>query len=267
MLKRISHKLRVLMLVRNLLWTLIVRDFKGRYAGSFMGFFWAVAVPFINMCFYIFIFSYVLKIKTGIRGIEGFGTFIISGFIPWLGFQEALTRAASCMMDNAFMIKKISFPLDVIPIYVVSSAAINMFIGWVVFLLYLLFTKGIHSPWALMLFPLTAVQLLITLGLAFFLAAFCVFIRDLVHLIGVLLLLWMYATPVIYPIGMVPPALRKILMLNPMTHLVEAYRATLLLGRAPDWHGMMYLLAFAVFSLLLGYSVFSKSKEQIPNFI
>jgi len=97
-LKRISHKFRVLMLVRNLLWTLIVRDFKGRYAGSFMGFFWAVAVPFINMCFYIFIFSYVLKIKTGIRGIDGFGIFIISGFIPWLGFQEALTRAASCMM-------------------------------------------------------------------------------------------------------------------------------------------------------------------------
>ena len=203
MLSRLAHKLKVLLLVKNLLWTLVVRDFKGRYAGSFMGFFWAVAVPFINMCFYIFIFSYVLKIKTGIKGIEGFGIFIISGFIPWLGFQEALTRAASCMIDNSFMIKKISFPLDVIPLYVVFSATINMLIGWVVFLLYLGLTRGIHSLWALMVLPLTVVQLVLTLGLSFLLAALGVFVRDVVHVIGVLLLLWMYATPIIYPLNMV----------------------------------------------------------------
>ncbi len=267
MLRGLLHKFRVLLLVRNLLWTLIVRDFKGRYAGSFMGFFWAVAVPFINMCFYIFIFSYVLKIKTGIKGIEGFGTFIVSGFIPWLGFQEALTRAASCMIDNSFMIKKISFPLDVIPLYVVSSATINMLIGWAVFLVYLVFARGIHSWWALMVIPLTVVQLVMTLGLSFFLAALGVFVRDVVHVIGVLLLLWMYATPIIYPLNMVPVALRKVLLLNPLTHLVEGYRATLLLGSPPNWGGMVYLVGFAVVSFFLGYWVFSMSKEQIPNFI
>ena len=267
MLERVIHKFKVLALVRNLLLTLVVRDFKARYAGSFMGFFWAIAVPFINMCFYIFIFSYVLKIKTGIKGIEGFGLFIISGFIPWLGFQEALTRAASCMIENSFMIKKISFPLDVIPLYVVSSAAVNMFIAWGVFLIYLVVDRGIHSPWALMIIPLTALQLLITLGLSFFLAAIGVFVRDVAHLIGVLLLLWMYATPIIYPLSMVPQALRRVLLINPLTHLVDGYRATLLLGKPPDWGGMAYLTLFAVLSFLFGYWVFTSSKEQIPNFV
>jgi lipopolysaccharide transport system permease protein len=245
---------------RYLLKEFLSRDIRGRFAGSAAGILWTLINPAANIVVYIFLFSLVLRIRVTVQetGTSSFVIFFLSGIFPWLMFSEGLSRSVCCLVENADLITKVVFPIELLPLSTVLAAAIINGIGMVFFLLCLIPAGFLHVSWLLLLFLIPA-QVVFTWGMANVLAAGCVFLRDIREVLGILLLLWFYATPVIYPLSMVPKNLRLIIELNPMGIYVSLYRDVLLLHHVP-WHLIMLSGIFSIVSYTLGAWFFVRAK-------
>lgn len=250
---------------RNLLKEFLVRDIKGRFAGSVGGILWTLINPAANIAVYIFLFSLVLRIRVTIQetGTDSFVIFFLSGIFPWLMFSEGLSRSVACLVENANLITKVVFPIELLPLSTILATSIVQGIGLLFFLLYLIPAGFFHVTWVLLLFLIPA-QVIFAWGLANFFAAACVFLRDIREIIGILLLLWFYATPVIYPLSMVPQALRPIFGVNPMGAFVSLYRDILLLHQL-HWHLLMLSGFFSLLSYVLGAWFFMRAKPAFGD--
>ena len=180
---------------KHLLKEFLSRDIRGRFAGSAAGILWTLINPAANIVVYIFLFSLVLRIRVTAQetGTDSFVVFFLSGIFPWLMFAEGLSRSVGCLVDNADLITKVVFPIELLPLSTILATAIVNGIGMVFFLLYLIPAGFLHIAWLLLL-VLIPIQIVFTWGLANVLAAGCVFLRDIREVLGILLLLWFYAT-------------------------------------------------------------------------
>jgi len=190
---------------------------------------WTLIHPVATIAVYLFVFSVVLRIQVTVQetGTNHFAVFFLAGLFPWLLFSEGLSRSAACLIENANLITKVVFPVELLPAGTVLAAFIVNGVGMVLFLGYLAYDGFFHWMW--LFIPLViAAQMLFTWGLASFLAAACVFIRDIRELLGIALMVWFFATPIIYPLSMVPEQFASVLQLNPMGIFVQVYRDILL---------------------------------------
>lgn len=210
---------------RHLLKEFVTRDVKGRFAGSMGGVLWTLINPLVNIVIYLFLFSLVLRIQVTPQetGTDNFAVFFLTGMFPWLIFSEGLSRATGCLVDNANLITRVVFSVELLPLATVIAASVVNGIGMLLFMVYLLPLGFLHWTWLLVVFILP-VQVLFTWGLASVLATLCVFIRDIREFVGIVLLFWFYATPIIYPLSMVPAGLRPFFAMNPMGIFIEIYR-------------------------------------------
>jgi len=215
---------------RTLLKSFLVRDIKGRFSGSVVGIGWSVLTPLANMLIYIFIFSVVLKIRIGIEdtGTDQFVVFLLSGLLPWLAFSEAVNRSPSLLLENANLITKVSFPVAVLPYAGGLSPFLLNGIGLVLFLGFLIFLGYFHLSW-IWLPVIVTLHFLFTLGLVALLSAVSVFFRDMGQIVALIVSLWFYLTPILYPVSMIPEAYRSWIMLNPAWPFIDLYRQALLL--------------------------------------
>lgn len=251
-------------LIRTMVW----RDLLGRYRGSFAGLFWSVLNPFLLMATYYFVFGVVLQARFGADpSREGFVLYFLAGMLPWLPFNEALGRAPGVLVEHATFIKKLIFPVETLPVSLVVSGLVTQVFAIVLFLGGLLFFRGEIPLAALWLPVLLAPQLLLTLGLCWLSAALGLLFRDLGQLMGFLLTVWFFLTPICYPEESVPQAARPILELNPFLHLVRAFRQTLLEGRAPEALPFATLCATTVLVFLAGYTIFHKLRRNFPDLL
>lgn len=244
---------------RALLARMTARDFKGRYAGSLMGVFWTVITPLLLLAVFTFIFAVVFKARFGGRAELGVSAlYILCGILPWLAFQEGLSRAGTVALENKNLVTRAMFPLSVLPCYPALAAMLGQMAGF--FILGMLSSATIGPPGpSLILLPLIiAIQLVLTAGLAALACALSVYVRDVVHALPVLLLVWFYGTPVFYPADMVPDKFRFLIALNPVAHLVEAYRAVILEGAWPDPANMGAALGYALLAAAIGFAAFGK---------
>jgi lipopolysaccharide transport system permease protein len=250
---------------KHLLREFLSRDIKGRFAGSAAGILWTLINPAANIVVYIFLFSLVLRIRVTAQetGTNSFVIFFLSGIFPWLMFSEGLSRAVGCLVENADLITKVVFPIELLPLSTILATAIVNGIGMVFFLLYLIPAGFLHASWLLLLFLIPA-QVVFTWGLANVLAAGCVFLRDIREVLGILLLLWFYATPVIYPLSMVPKNLRPVIGLNPMGVFISFYRDILLLHHVA-WHLIMLSGFFSIVSYVLGAWFFVRARPAFGD--
>jgi len=250
---------------RHLLKEFLSRDIKGRFAGSAAGILWTIINPVANIALYIFLFSLVLRIRVTAQetGTNSFVVFFLSGIFPWLMFSEGLSRSVGCLVENANLITKVVFPIELLPLSTILAATIINGIGMVFFLLYLIPAGFLHVSWLLLLFLLPA-QVVFTWGLANVLAAGCVFLRDIREVLGILLLLWFYATPVIYPLSMVPKNFRPIIGLNPMGAFISLYRDILLLHHV-SWHLVMLSSFCSLLSYMFGAWFFVRAKPAFGD--
>ncbi len=228
----------------QLLKEFVLRDIKGRFAGSFAGILWTIINPLANIIAYFFVFSLVLRINVTIEdvGTDKFILFFLSGFFPWIMFAESLTKSASSVVAQAGLVTKVIFPVELIPISSIVSAFIINGTGFIIFLIYLSFTGYANISWfaiPLLIF----IELLFALGISMFLAAFCVFIRDTTEILSIMMMLWFYATPVLYPNSMIPKELIEILSFNPMSVFVECMRDILLRNQID---GILMLKLFVI---------------------
>ncbi len=275
---------------RRLLRDFVVRDLKGRYIGSSMGFFWSIVFPLINLATYTFVFRLVLNMRWGNQQPgEQVVVMMFLGIVVWSAFAETISRSTNTLVENSNLIQKVVFPSEVLPLYLAVSSWVNMCIG-LVFVFGAAFWWGYvnpaepveiplqpgESPFApfmfgapLVLLPLLFVlQVTFALGLGYLLAALNLFVRDVFHLIGVALTVWMFSTPIFYPAELVrTKGFGWVLDLNPMAWLIDAYRDVVLFARWPDFALLGRFALFAAVLFALGAAFFQKSKSRFPDLL
>jgi len=257
---------RILVVHRTTIEAFVRRDIRGRYVTSVMGLSWAIIQPLALLLLYTFVFSYILKIRFGANGTTGsFALYLFCGMLPWLAFAEGVTRSASVIVEQAPLIKKVVFPSEILPAYVVLSALVMEFVGLAILLVGVgLFYRGLG--WTLVLLPVVMVfQFLFTMGVGWMLASLNVFLRDVGQVLGLGLTLWMFLTPIFYPAELMPARYGWVLYLNPMYYVVQAYRDVILEQRFPIAPQMLVLAAVATASFVLGHWFFRRSKHAFVD--
>jgi len=257
---------QVLILHQSAIEAFVRRDIRARYVTSVMGLSWAIIQPFTLLLLYTFVFSYVLKIRLGGSATAGsFATYLFCGMLPWMAFAEGVTRSSSVILDHSHLIKKVVFPSDILPAYVVLSALAIELVGLAIFLPAIgLFGSGLAWP-ALLLPVIILCQFLFTLGLGWLLASLTVFLRDVGQLLGLAMTLWLFLTPIFYPDEMVPAQFRWLLELNPLYYIVESYRDLLLEHRLPDLRRLLVLAGLSAASFLFGHWFFRRSRRAFVD--
>jgi lipopolysaccharide transport system permease protein len=262
---------------RELVWSFVRRDLKGRFLGSYLGFSWNIIQPVVLVTVYTFIFSKLMKIRWTMAGREVpeseylFALYIFAGMVPWLSFSEALTRNTSCILENANLIKKVAFPSEILPLYQVVYSLVTQLFGLAVLILAGMLLAG-YVPDArlslmLLLFPL---QLVFTLGLGYFLAALNVFVRDVQQFMNSLLILWMLVTPLFYPTQYIEDVAPAAMYLNPQYYLVTAYRWCFYLAGGPGGFGailptVLIYAGIGLVMLLFGYTFYMRTKHKFAD--
>ena len=253
---------------RSLLRSLVIRDIETRYRGTMLGFLWAVVYPLMMLAVYAFVFGGVFNARWGSGGgMKDFVLMLYCGLIVHAVFSETLTRSPSAILSQPSYVKKVVFPLELLPISHLASAIFNTLIGLVLLCVFLLIQHQSIPPTALYV-PLVFVPLLLlTAGLAWFLAAIGVFFRDVGQMIGVAMSVLLFLSPIFYPATSAPTLAQKLIYLNPLTYPIEELRAVLILGNQPDWWHWLAYLAVSVVVAIGGLWVFQKSRPAFADVI
>ncbi len=243
-------------------------EFRGRYSGSALGVIWAFLQPLTMIAMYTTIFAVVLKVKVGARGdVTDFGLFLICGLIPFNLVADAVRRSVGVYHQQAHLMHRLPMPPVVLPASRVLATIIEQAIALALFIGLLVIVAHPLGWRCLALLVVLPLHIAIALGISVAAACLATRLRDVGNLCESLLTIWFLATPVIYPREMVPGALRGIIDANPMTPLVEAYRALILYDRLPSAGASLYLLAFALFTLLVGSWIYRRISHEIVDHI
>lgn len=252
----------------DLIWSLAKRELAARYKGSVLGIVWAVLTPVVMIAIFTILFAGIFKAKFNASDSQwDFALYLFCGLLPWNAFQEALNMSASAVVNRANLVKRVVFPLETLPVSQTVAAIANQMFGTVALLLGILVIRHELHLTTLYLPILLIPQLLVMLGGAWLLASLGVFIRDIVQGISLVLMAWMYLTPIIYPETIVPEAYRPFLNLNPFTPLIRSYRRIMLDGAAPDWAGLAYCFAFALIAFVFGYWWFARTRKNFADVV
>jgi lipopolysaccharide transport system permease protein len=242
----------------------------GRYKGSFIGLGWSFIQPLAMLCVYTFVFSVIFKVRWGIEAGEGKATFALAlfiGLITFSVFSEMVNSAPSLILGNANYVKKVVFPLEILPLVRLFSTLINAVFSLGVLMAGILFINH-FVPWTALLLPLVWLPMMMfTLGCGFFLASLGVFVRDIGTVIGVLTTMLFFLTPIFYPISAVPEQFRIFCRINPIAIFVEDARRVVLWGLSPDWPWFFFGMALSVAVLIFGFVWFMKSKKAFADVI
>jgi len=248
-------------------WPLVVelvrRELKLRYRGTWLGFFWTLLNPLIMTLVYTLVFSYFLRI-----GIPKFPAFLLCGLLPWMmWFTEGVIMGTNCLLDHAAFLKNAIFPSQILPIVAVSTGMMNYIFSLPVLIL-LLWAFGIPLGITVFALPvIMAVQFLFTLGIVYFTATYNVFFRDLRYIVQHVLNALFFITPLMYDLSIVPPRFHLLLKLNPMTHIIDAYRNVFFYRIWPAWDNLGYVLALSVLLMFLGAQFFENHREDFAEYL
>ena len=250
---------------RGLIRVMVRRDILGRYRGSFGGAFWTIISPLLLMLTYFFVFGVVLRDRNNTR--SGFALYFLSGMLPWLAFSEAVGRAPTVLIEHRNFVKKLVFAVETLPVNLVAAGLVTELFAVVLFCIFLAFARPGIPPSIVWLPVLLIPQLLFTAGLSWFLAALGAFVRDLGQIIGFVLTLWFFITPICYPETSLPHSATLLLSKNPMFVLVRGYRAIFLYNQAPDFGPLWKLWVLAAVVFVLGHAWFYKLRKSFADTI
>ena len=245
---------RRLIYMYDLLFVLVARDMKLRYKRSVLGVAWSLLNPVAQLLVFYFIFGLVLPVN-----IPNYFSFLFSGVLAWGWFQSSLLLATSAIVDNRELIKRPGFPAAVLPTATVTSHLIHFLLALPILLLFLMLGGSRLTSTILVLPLVIAIQFILTLGLAYLVATFHVIFRDTQYLLSVLLQLLFFLTPVFYSASAIPVRYQSLYHLNPMVHLIEAYRTILIRGELPDCLSLLVLGVFATGLFFLSYMILRRA--------
>jgi lipopolysaccharide transport system permease protein len=252
----------------DLIWPLARRMTVARYRGSALGLLWALLTPAVMIAVFTFLFAGVFGARFTENGTPWeYALYLFCGLLPWTAFSETLQQSSGIVVAHANLVKRVVFPLETLPVAQALAALTMQLFGTAALVIAtLLIRRELHAT-LLWLPALLVPQLLLTLGGAWLVASLGVFVRDTSQVLGLVLMAWLYLTPIIYPEQVVPLRFRPALELNPFTPLIRSYRRTLLEGAPPDWTGLAYTTVFALAAFLLGYWWFARTRKNFADVI
>ncbi len=252
----------------DLIFSFAKRDLLGRYKGSALGIAWAVLTPVVMIAIFTFIFAGIFGARFGAGDSHwDYALYLFCGLLPWTMFQETVQQSSNTIVANANLVKRVVFPLETLPAAQAFAALGNQLFATVALLIATLVIRQNLQLTALWLPVLLIPQLLFALGAAWLIASLGVFMRDIAQGITLLLMAWMYLTPIIYPESIVPERFRRFIGINPFTSLVRSYRRVFLDGYAPDWRGLLYFSLIALVVFVFGYWWFARTRKNFADVI
>ncbi len=252
---------------RNLIYNLVKREVIGRYRGSMMGLLWSFFNPILMLVVYTFVFSVVFKARWagGTDSKTEFALVLFAGLMVYNLFAECMNRAPGLILSNVNYVKKVVFPLEILPIVAIGSATFHFLISLFVWLIFYLIFFGIPQA-SVLLFPVVlAPFFLLTLGLSWFLASLGVYLRDVSQIVGVMTTALMFLSPIFYPITALPEEYQLFLQINPLTFIIEQARDVMIWGKRMNWIAWAIYMVFAAIVTWLGFAWFQKTRKGFAN--
>jgi len=255
----------------DLLRILVRRNLEARYKGSVLGNLWSIVNQLSQLLIYTYVFSIVLKVKLSLKGLPEenslvFGLWLFAGLVPWLAFTGGLTEAANSVIAQTNLVKKVVFPLSLLPLVPIFSALIESAFGLIILILFVAVNMGtLHQTLALL--PLIWLpQILFTAGLGYFSAALTVFFRDIPQTLAVVINLWFYLTPIVYPIDVVPSSVRNLVFwLNPLGTITQIYRDLILVGEVNHLGEWITLIVISLLVFSGGFWVYRRLRPAFAD--
>jgi homopolymeric O-antigen transport system permease protein len=251
---------------RGLIQSLVARELKARYRGSALGFLWSFINPLLFLLIYTFVFTVVLPALHS-RELEPFALFMFCGILPWTWFSSALSESAGSLISGGNLIKKVLFPAEILPLVSVLANMIHFFLGLPILTAFLVYYQRWPDAWDLLWFPAAVlVQLVFTAALALILSALTVHFRDIRDLLANVLTLWFFSTPILYWIKDAPGFSKRVLDLNPMTHIVVSYQEILFFrGPIGHWKWLLATGAMSILLFLAGFWLFDRLRDSFAE--
>jgi lipopolysaccharide transport system permease protein len=247
---------------------MVKREFQARYLSSVLGSVWAIAQPLTLVIIYTAVFGQLMHARLpGVDDSMAYGIFLCAGVLTWSMFAEVVTRCVQVFVEHANLIKKMSFPRATLPAVVLLSAALNFAIVFGILLAFLA-VVGRFPGWpVLALIPLLVLQQGLALGVGVALGVVNVFFRDVAHAVAIVLQLWFWFTPIVYPAQLPGERVRQLLGLNPLTRMVSAYQEIVLNGRWPEWSQFSVHFALAGIVLLAALVTFRRLSSEMGDYL
>lgn len=238
---------------REMIYMLVRREIRGRYKGSILGFFWTFLNPLLQFVVYAVVFSTIMRMN-----IEQFYIYLFIAFVPWFFLATAIPQGAVCIQAQSNLVQKIYFPRMVLPISTVVTAFVNMLLSELVVFVVLVLS-GFGISYHIIALPVVwFIQLLFVLGIVLIVSALTVYIRDLAHILDIVVMAWFYATPIVYPPEMLPTQFLWLMQINPMYGIIDGYRKILYYKCWPDFSLMITACILGVITIAVGIVVFQR---------
>jgi lipopolysaccharide transport system permease protein len=247
---------------RELLWQMVGREVKARYKQSILGYFWVILNPLAQMLVMSFAFSLILRIPTNAGSHIPYSVFLYVALLPWNLFANSVSSACNSLVASSSLITKVYFPRSILVISSIFAKIIDFLFALTILIGYMIWYQIPVTYNILWIIPIFFIQQIFTIGLSLFFAAANLLYRDVQYLLGLVLMLWMYLTPVIYPADLVPERFRFIFQINPLSVIINAYRQTILGGGEPNYLSLIIAILVSLITLILGLAYF-KDQEKI----
>ncbi|MDR7281342.1 lipopolysaccharide transport system permease protein [Pseudomonas corrugata] len=244
----------------------VKREFQSRYRNSLFGALWPVLNPLSMIIVYTVIFSHIMRARLpGVDDSMAYSVYLCAGLLAWGLFAEITLRSQNMFLENANLLKKISFPRICLPIIVLLNAGINFAIIMALFMGFLLITGRWPGTAMLALIPLMALQMMFCAGLGMVLGVLNVFFRDVGQLFGICLQFWFWLTPIVYPMSILPDWVQRLLQLNPLTNLIVSYQNMFLYGQWPVWSSLLPTFITGLVFCLIGLRLFRQRVGEMVD--
>ncbi|MFC1668491.1 ABC transporter permease [Chlamydiota bacterium] len=249
---------------RELFYNFALRDIKIRYKQTFFGAAWAVFQPFVLMVVFTIIFSRFMRISS--EGIP-YPVFSYCALVPWVFFSNSISMATNSLIGNLNLVTKVYFPREILPFASIVAFLFDFLIAFIIVIGLLLFYK-IKLSFYILFFPLMLlIQIILVFGVSLLSSSLNVKYRDIKYVVPLGMQIWMYLTPIIYPVTVVPEKIRWLYMINPMAGIINSYRNILLKGTAPEFSYLLYSAIVSVVLFILAYRYFKKSEKFFADII
>lgn len=237
---------------REMIYSLVKRELRGRYQRSVLGILWTMINPLFQILVYTIIFTFIFP-----SSINEYYLYLMSGLIPWTFFSESLNEGASSIVVNGDLTRKIYFPRDILVISKVTSKFVNFILAMIVVFVFLLFSSIKLSPIHLIVLPVIMfIEFILTLGFTLFFSAITVYFRDMEYIVGVIMMAWVWATPIMYDANGIDPTVHMLINFNPMTSIINAYHMVLYHQQYPNMTQLGLAFIVSVIVLVIGEFVF-----------
>ncbi len=261
---RIFYQLKVLFQHRELLANLIYREIHGRYRQSIFGLSWTFLKPFFTISIITLVFSVFVRIPSD---DIPYPLFALAALLPWSLFSTALSSGVPSLVGQSNLVSKVYFPREILPLSAIVASVIEFLMTFLILAGLMIFYQ-VELTWNILyVFLILPIELLFVMGVVFLLSMLNVWYRDVAHGTGILLQLWMYMTPIVYPYSMVPLPYRHIYKFNPLVGIVEGFRSAMIKGTTPDLNLLGISFIISTFTFFIGYGVFKANEFKFADII